>query len=77
MYVNSYIVGKIVGKSWKKLFHFIVFHFHREKRFEGTAFLGGTSPNLTTNLFNIKEPLSLLLKMKLAEKIHAFQIKLK
>ena len=41
--------------------------------FEGTAFPGGTSPKFTTNLFNIKKHLRLILKMKFPEKIHSFQ----
>ena len=66
MYISSYIVGKIVGKSC-----FIsCISLPSRKKF----FLGGTSPKLTTNLFNIKEPLSLLLKMKLAEKFTHFKL---
>ena len=43
------------------MFHFITFHFYQEKQFEGTIFLGATSPKFKANLFNIKEHLRLVL----------------
>ena len=66
---SSYIAGNIC------LFHYI--SFPSRKQFEGAAFLSGTSPKFTTDLSNIMEHLSLVLKIKFPEKIHAFQTKLK
>ena len=45
------------------IFHFVIFQYK----------LCGTSPKFTANLSNIMEHLSLVLKMKLPEKILAFE----
>ena len=38
------------------MFPFITFHLHREKLFEGTAFLGGTSPKFKKKNFKLYGP---------------------